>query len=682
MQDEPFITPSITDDDVRAAARMLGFSENAFHGEDGNDPRAQVLKNMSTADIQACPGSGKTTLLVAKLAILANKWTDPTRGICVLSHTNAARQEIESRLGSNPVGAKLLSFPHFIGTIHGFVDNYLGLPWLRSNGYPLSVIDNEICLARRWRFLPHQTRSVLERNRHKNSVLVVNSMSFDLGEIKIGKNFMVKENPPYQGMQDVCRRSFRDGYFCYGELFISADDLLDFHTSIVQSFRSRFPLVFIDEAQDNSEEQSSMLHRLFLAGENPVNRQRFGDSNQAIYSNTTTKDATTDKFPSGTILPVPNSHRFGSDIAKMAHPLAINQTVKLTGNGPSPFIQLDEQEANRDRNHTIFLFDEDSIENVFSSYAQLLLKEFPSEATQRAGRFSIVGQTHKNNGDDKKPRHVGQYWPNYDAELSKSDPQPQTFIQYVKIGQAEAGGRGEFSPACEKIAQGMLRLVKMAGSERPIYCRRNSHRYILELLGDDGKLSDLYLKMTTWLCEKPELLTQQLWNEQLCKCVKKIAEGIAGKAELNTEAVAFLEWIELSHNKGKNVTQEKKDNIFRYPPENPKIDLHVGSIHSVKGQTHTATLILETYYKKHHLDNISDWLSGERNDKKKLGKDQLDRLKLGYVAMTRPTHLICLAMQRVKFENDGVLDQEKLTLFNKNGWRFEDITASNALGRV
>ena len=47
-----------------------------------------VLRSMETLDLEACPGSGKTTLLVAKLAILARKWTERRRGFCVLSHTN------------------------------------------------------------------------------------------------------------------------------------------------------------------------------------------------------------------------------------------------------------------------------------------------------------------------------------------------------------------------------------------------------------------------------------------------------------------------------------------------------------------------------------------------------------------------------------------------------------------
>jgi DNA helicase-2/ATP-dependent DNA helicase PcrA len=59
------------------------------------------MLNLDTIDFEACPGSGKTTLLVAKLAVLALRWRHRNQGICVLSHTNAARNEIGVKLGNS-----------------------------------------------------------------------------------------------------------------------------------------------------------------------------------------------------------------------------------------------------------------------------------------------------------------------------------------------------------------------------------------------------------------------------------------------------------------------------------------------------------------------------------------------------------------------------------------------------
>ena len=100
MSDLPFSFPNITDDDISWVTNVMKLPRDAF----SDIPRKNAILSNQSLDVTACPGSGKTTLLVAKLAILARKWKDKKRGICVLSHTNAAREVIEERLGSTAEG--------------------------------------------------------------------------------------------------------------------------------------------------------------------------------------------------------------------------------------------------------------------------------------------------------------------------------------------------------------------------------------------------------------------------------------------------------------------------------------------------------------------------------------------------------------------------------------------------
>ncbi|WP_206241660.1 UvrD-helicase domain-containing protein [Novosphingobium terrae] len=159
---------AVSDEDIAAACTSLGLPALAFHGADGEDARLAVLRSNGSIDVAACPGSGKTTLLVAKLAILAKRWTLPASGVCVLSHTNVARLEIEKRLGADPAGRAILSYPHFIGTIHGFVNQFIALPWLRSQGIDVVAIDDDICLRRRLHKLtPPQRARVLQTKRRE-----------------------------------------------------------------------------------------------------------------------------------------------------------------------------------------------------------------------------------------------------------------------------------------------------------------------------------------------------------------------------------------------------------------------------------------------------------------------------------------------------------------------------------
>ena len=83
-------------------------------------PQRDFLGCATSRDVQAAPGSGKTTLLVAKLDLLARAWGSRRQGICVISHTNAAREEVERLLSDHPSGAALLAYPHFVGTVTAF----------------------------------------------------------------------------------------------------------------------------------------------------------------------------------------------------------------------------------------------------------------------------------------------------------------------------------------------------------------------------------------------------------------------------------------------------------------------------------------------------------------------------------------------------------------------------------
>jgi len=80
-------------------------------------------------------------------------------------------------------------------------------------------------------------------------------------------------------------------------VFMWAHDLLAECPWMIPALRARFPLNFIDEVRDNSEDQSKILFRLFVEGDIPAIRQRYGDSNQAIHDSPEELGATTDSFP-------------------------------------------------------------------------------------------------------------------------------------------------------------------------------------------------------------------------------------------------------------------------------------------------------------------------------------------------------------------------------------------------
>lgn len=668
IQEAQIDFPEIDDEDIIWASRLLGLPDKAFFGENGTDPRKAVIKSADSLDVAACPGSGKTTLLVAKLAILAEKWEHKTRGICVLSHTNAARREIQKRLGDTNAGRRLLSYPHFIGTIHRFIDEFLAVPWLRSSGLAIKMIDTQICEIRRWNKLNHGKKSFLQRRGVGPTTLRVIDTNFNL-EKKSGLLNLGRNTPTYKSLQTACIQSALEGYFCYDDMFIWANDIMAEYPDTTAALRARFPLLFIDEAQDNSEMQSEILYRIFLANGGTVIRQRFGDANQAIFDFKGAAEARTDPFPNREVsLDLPDSYRFGQNIANLVDPLGI-EPYGLVGRGPTI---LPDSESSSEQ-HTLFLFDDHCENQVLDAYGNLLLESFP-EDTLSTGIFTAVGYVHNMSEETPTshfPKSIGHYWGDYDPELSRQDPTPKSFVQYLLAGQGSAEISGETYSAVEKIAEGILRLSSLFGEKVPFLHRNNNHRQLLKQINDNKEVRAIYDELIVSFAVNTEMLTAENWRGHWRSKVKLIAETISQNTFSGGDAEEFLRWTAEENGNNTVLTGSiRRDNLYRYPPDEPKVNIRMGSIHSVKGETHTATLVLETYWQKHNLAAVKSWLMGEQNGwHEGDGVNQHKRLKAHYVAMSRPSRLLCLAMKRSTFQSaEGILDQDALGRLVNHGW--------------
>lgn len=644
-----FVVPPIDDHDIAWACAILGLPANAFHGADGADPRAAVLRSNHALDIEACPGSGKTTLLVAKLAVLARKWKSRRSGICVLSHTNAARREIEHRLGRTAVGTMLLSYPHYVGTIHGFVNEFLAIPWLRSLGYPITAIDDTLCEQHRRRLLERNQyaalrNSVAGREQHPNANFVgswhVASPEFLVLKENGDQVFVNPDGPSARQLVRLVRQCTEDGFYRYDELFMWAEDLLDKHPEASATIRQRFPLLFIDEVQDNSEPQSRLLQRIFTAGDNPVVRQRYGDSNQAIYAHTGASGAQSDPFPVDAIRrDIPNSHRFGQQIADLANPLGLNPQGLLGLGPPAHTVQ-----AETHGRHAIILFDDDSITCVLECYARYLRALFSDEELA-AGTFKAVGGVHRPGEDTNAPRFIAHYWPEYDHELSYAEPRPKTFHQYIAAGWKAAGACGDTHAVVERIADAIYRAVQIADPAVRRTMHKRRHRSILESLENLLDLRERYLALVMRIIGDDAEIVPADWQGTWVPVILELAHHLAGDHINAAQLDDFLVWPdeELDEEVARKVV--RKDNIYRYPADGPAVDIRVGSIHSAKGETHTATLVLDTFFHDHHLRALRPWLLGQRLGQGTEGPRMCSRLKQHYVAFTRPTHLLAIAMR-------------------------------------
>lgn len=642
----------ITDEDIAWAESILKLPPGAFAGEHDSSSRKSVLKSLKSIDVEACPGSGKTTLVVAKLAILGRKWTARTSGLCVLSHTNVARNEIEKRLAGTEVSHKLLSYPHFVGTIHAFINEFLAIPLLRSIGFDIKVIDDDICLSHRWNMLPRGAEHALKQRYYGQTALKVRDPTFGVGRLgKIGEH-----TSTYREVRRVCEETSRDGYFCHDEMLVWSEVLLDQNPKIVNAIRCRFPFLFVDEVQDNSEVQSRVLSRVFQEGVRPVVRQRFGDSNQAIYQHNDQTVEVTDAFPEeDRKIVIPNSHRFHQEIADRVKPLGANY-VDLVGCGPND----KDIETDASGKCACFLFDEQSVNLVLQNYAQYLVETFTCQELGY-GTFTAVGARVRveDENKDKIPQFLNHYWSEFDSELTKSEPQPKTFKHFIEIGEARFLASGENHKRLDSLANGILRGIMIANPKKKLQKRRRAHRYLKDLV-EQAELQNEYCELVAKLFQGTSPIDEESWLEQVVPLVQRIIEKVAPDGYLAARLTDFMAYSDKASFQIESCSsvETPRDNTYCYPKSNPQVRIRLGSIHSVKGETHTATLVLETFVKAHNLKNLKRWILG-----KKTGNQSgvnLSRLRLHYVAMSRPSHLLCLAMREDCFKTAELNDLREL----------------------
>jgi hypothetical protein len=451
-------------------------------------------------------------------------------------------------------------------------------------------------------------------------------------------------------------------------MFVWANELLDTRPEVAQTMRARFPLVFIDEAQDNSKEQAALLHRIFTDGDAPSRRQRFGDSNQAIYSRPEQVGAQIDQFPSPPTHTLPRSYRFGQVLADHVQGFGV-APQPLIGAGPT-----DGQLRAEPLPPVLFVFDDRTISEVLPRYGAHLMANFDAAALGR-GIYTAVAGVHKLEKDTDLPRAIGHYAPTYSVACARKETAPDTFLQYFDKARVTLVQSGNTHSIVNALASALAATSNLQGTAPQTMNRKSSHRKMVETLEGASTAAD-YAWLVEHVIAVRGALREADWQADVLPRVRAIVATLSNTHDLTPEAGHFLTWPAnpAVHNH-ENVSKESRVNVFAYPPDEPKVHVRLGSIHSVKGETHTATLVLESFFHKHHLSELKPWLLGEREGGSRQnargstvseGARMLGRLKLHYVAMTRPTHLLCLAMRKSAFTG------QELEHLTRRGWEIVD----------
>ena len=269
--------------------------------------------------LRACPGSGKTEAVGLKAAYEMRLWRRPCGGLAVLTFTNAAAKTIQDRI--RQFTGEAVGYPHYVATLDSWLHRYIANPFGhlvtgyegeregRRGDRSLKVADHRaegewldfFCTTTRYR-RDNANADVRGVRVPANRILpLLDGAGFEFQPfLRKGANWLSDQErhqagafqksyknltcPTLQELRDDFRRTkdrfWRSGFVTHGDVAHICHRLLTGTPKLALRLARRFPLIIIDECQDLSPTQLSILNTLL---ENGANVQLVGDLCQAIY---------------------------------------------------------------------------------------------------------------------------------------------------------------------------------------------------------------------------------------------------------------------------------------------------------------------------------------------------------------------------------------------------------------
>lgn len=576
---------------------------------DFSDEQKRTIFFDEPANIIAGPGTGKTTVLIAKCALLLKDRID-SRGICLITHTNVAVEEI--KLGLKKIGIDNLEYPNFIGTIQEFFNSFFG----RKAFYILHKGQEKT-----FRILDdHEYKEKFDElfNLFKpNWYNYPNPNPIERWSFHIN----VFEDMTYKIDSDV-NDSYKDSYiksitklFEFGYVTnTQALELANWYINkyideIVPAIANRFSHVMLDEAQDTSKLQYDMLEKLFM--DSDVIFQKYGDPYQALYN---LFDDTEDAWIPAEEenidqLQISETSRFGDSIANIVKNVCVEKYETFESlNLVESFLPF-------------YIIYEDTMD-LFKQYEDII---------------------------------------NYYEETTCS------FKSSTKQDKALSFQHADLEKLSTDYVRPTISVKKTEGEVKTIY------HFLLKILSKKLNLSffetkkefDSKLEYKVILAKNiKKILNEEINYDNLLSDLNDLLFAISSKPE-NTLIETDL--------KNRIINLQNTDGELNNPN-----NFELGTIHSVKGETHRSTLlILNSILRSGYGESpsypiftlLKSYLIGQHIDVQTIEdirqqKETIKALKLAYVALSRPTHLMGIAIPSEIIDQDS----EIVDNLNSNGW--------------
>lgn len=643
---------NIKDEDIEYAEKILLKEGQTF--TDKHNERIDFIKDLTTLDLQAVPGSGKTTVLLAKLLILERYLPfDDGSGILVISHTNTAIDEIKNRIGT--YCPKLFSYPNFVGTIQAFVNKFLVNPFYKNHmKQKLHFIDTKIYEEMlvsefekvRWNNPPKLGAWLYMSNGQDNERVhgIIKNMYYDfenneVRDINTEERLISITNAKHELLKNIILKVLFSGVISYKYAYKLANYYIGDFPKIIDILRKRFSFICIDEMQDMDKLQYDLLEKLFFENDSSTIFQRIGDKNQAIYNggNIETEAIWVDR---GKVLNLTGTNRFSQAIASFVQNFSITNT-------PITALQPYDEEL---KPH-ILIYNNDTILEVIPKYSKLV------KSYVDAGKFTI---------DDNRPCKAIAWRKENDTNIALKSYFESIEHNHHKVKETYDNLKSylvyfednSFKSIRKNIINALLKILRLENVQDDRN-RFYTKTILLNKLKEEQEenqnsiYDDFNLNLLTWA--KIILIESDVDRAYTdIKSYISIFLSIFGKSINQSRNFVDDETIETT---GTIVSTETK-NIYN----EDGIDIHISTVHSVKGETHTATLYLESfYYGDYESRRLLEQLQYAPFTNTAIR--HIQSTKMAYVGFSRPTHLLCIAIHEDRFE-DSLRELEYFEIIN------------------
>lgn len=467
------------------------------------------------------------------------------------------------------------------------------------------------------------------------------------------------------------REAFKKGILRYSDSIALSLYYLIINKDLISILQNRFKYVFIDEMQDLDQDQVDIIENIFFSKESNSIIQRIGDKNQAIYSNVsvageiiwkTRKEISPEIFTKNFSLN--NSYRLSPIIANLVDGFVLDReegykVIGISNNqNIKPYLLVYDNES-----------DTEKLKDKFISLIKHYGLEHNSKNLER-GFHIIAWTTDKEEGADKM--HLRKLFPEYSKESRQKKEDFDCLRKYIFLFDHH---KKTFESTRKSLLNGIIRVLRIEKNyhdvENKKYFRKSS--FIQFLKDNDKEFYDSFnQKLFDWCYS---IVTVKNYEEIYAQYSNFIVTEIG---RLLPEFRIFL---------SRKFIDKEFEFILNHPSiegdSEKDIQIKLGSVHSVKGQTHCATMYLETdYYNSETEKLVVEIVSKTKKREQVLGNNPLffqeqnfshlaktrsiETLKMMYVGFSRPTNLLCFAVRKENVKND-------LTKYETSGWNIEFI---------